>query len=68
MEEILKKFKNGEERFQTDPVFHKCIMALAQGADPITILDYVLRINLETIEKYKELVEKGPTPIIIKPD
>ncbi len=43
-EELLSKFKGGEERYRNDPVFNKVIMMLVSGADVYQCIDSLIGI------------------------
>ena len=65
---LLNKFKKGQERYHTDPVFNRVVIALAGGTDPITIIDDLCGWLKELGDKYEDYVKKGPPPQYIITD
>jgi endo-alpha-1,4-polygalactosaminidase (GH114 family) len=69
IEEIIAKFDaiksdnnydSNMQRFNHSPVFHKTVHALANGIDPIYIIDMLLTMNENTQKKIEELVRRSP--------
>ncbi len=54
IEYLLSKFKNGEERYRTEPHFHATVYALANGYDPIGLIDNLLQSNSDLTQKLQE--------------
>lgn len=50
LDDLISKFQNGEERFNTDPLFHTIIYSLANGEDPLKIIDNLIKSNNEIME------------------
>jgi uncharacterized protein YwgA len=55
---IIAKFKNGQERFKTDPLVHQSVMAIYHGQDPIEIIDQLIKSNNEILDKLTEILSK----------
>lgn len=49
--ELLKKFNNGEERYNHDPTFNAIIESLSMGADKFQMME----ILFDQLETYKKL-------------
>lgn len=63
IEELIKIFENGKERFQTDVVLEKCVWALSKNENPMTLLDQVLNIeyNPKAIQEREALHKRKKT-------
>jgi hypothetical protein len=46
---ILSKFRNGEERFNTSPLFRAVVSSLLRGSDPISLLDTLIERSDESL-------------------
>ena len=57
-DEIIRKFKNGEERYHKSPELHAVVHSLVNGADPYEIIDKLIQLN----ENTKELLHKTLNP------
>ena len=69
LKELVLKFDNGEERYMKDPMFNHVVNHLSIGADPLQIIDHLLKTSEETLKKLKEMaVLMPPKPIIVKPE
>ena len=64
MKELLDKFTNGVERYENDPVFHQSMEMLYRGADPLKVLDTVLKMRQQTQELLVDYVRRSPMPLI----
>ncbi len=58
IDEIINKFKDGQERFKKDPLVHQSVMAIYHGQDPIEIIDQLINSNNEILEKLREILMK----------
>lgn len=56
---ILSRFKNGEERFRTDPLFNQIIQQLLRGKSPLELIDDLLEISEERIKLLENYIRKG---------
>lgn len=43
LNELISKFKDGEDRYRNNSMFHQVVDALMHGQDPIALLDIVLQ-------------------------
>lgn len=69
MQDLINKFQNGQERYNTDPLLHSVVHQLLHGGDPIDIIDNLLLQNRELTNQLKKIVEKLPVqPILIPED
>lgn len=66
--QLVDKFKNGAERYQSDALLHNTINHLARGADPINIIDELITMNNELVKKNIELASKAPVAYVINKD
>lgn len=57
--EILTKFENGVELYQTNAVFATCVESLLRGGDVYKMLESVIVMHSEQQKRYKELIENG---------
>ena len=57
--EILAKFENGVELYQTNAVFANCVESLLRGGDVYKMLESVIVMHTEQQKRYKELIESG---------
>ena len=56
IEEIVERFQNGKERFETDPVFNKVIMMIANDTDVYKIIDSLIKSNNEITEAFRKFL------------
>lgn len=64
--ELIGKFENGEERFQTSALFNNVIHHLANGADIYFILDTLIKNSDKMIDELQKAYQGLPIqPIII---
>ncbi len=65
LQELLKKFKDGNERYIKDPRFHATIDLILSGGDKDMIIDNLLTKLFEINEDLTELLKKvSPKPAI----
>lgn len=57
--DILAKFENGVELYETNAVFANCIESLLMGGDVYKILESIIVIHSEQQKRYKELIKSG---------
>ena len=57
--EILSKFDNGIELYQTNAVFSNCVESLLRGGDVYKMLEQVVLINVNIQNEYLKLMESG---------
>ena len=43
LEEIISKFENGEERYNTDPMVHNIVNMIYNNEDPLIIIDSLIK-------------------------
>lgn len=66
LKELIGKFENGEERFQTSVLFNNVIHHLANGADIYFILDTLIKNSDKMIDELQKAYQGMPIkPIII---
>jgi len=53
IDDLISKFPNGQERFNNDPIFHNIIYSLANGEDPLKIIDNLIKANNEILDKLR---------------
>lgn len=53
-DEVISKFKNGKERFNTSPTFNRVVQMLVRDVDPIDIIDQLITINDDTQRAFSE--------------
>lgn len=53
IDEIIDQFQNGRERFNTDPLFNTIVHSLAQGQNPLVMIDMLVKQNNELLEKLR---------------
>lgn len=58
LDEIISKFENGEERYNTDPVFHNVVNMLYNNQDPLTIIDSLIKSNNQIMEALRDYIMK----------
>ena len=69
LKELVLKFDKGDERYMKDPMFNQVVNHLSLGADPIHIIDHLLKTSEEMLKQLKEMaVLMPPKPIVVKPD
>lgn len=56
IEEIVERFPNGKERFETDPVFNKVVMMIANDTDVYKIIDSLVKSNNEITEAFRKFL------------
>jgi len=57
--EILERFQNGEQRYDTNGYFKEAITAMLSGASPYMVLDRVLREHVILMHLHSEQVNKN---------
>jgi len=57
--QILSKFDNGVELYQTNAVFANCVEGLLRGGDVYKMLEQVVLMNTDVQNKYLELIKSG---------
>ena len=53
IDEIIEQFQNGRERFNVDPLFNNIVYSLAEGQNPLVIIDILVKMNNEVLEKLR---------------
>lgn len=59
LDDIISKFSNGEERYNTDPLFNKVVMMLYHGHDPLDMIDSLIKTNNEITEAFQNYLLKN---------
>lgn len=54
-DEIISKLENGAERYLVDALTHNMVEHLARGADPIAIIDHLLKSHANLQAKLMEI-------------
>lgn len=62
IQEILSKFKNGEELYLNNPLFNNCVNQLLSGRDSLLILEEVIRLYSRLQYEYTKLAEQKSYP------
>jgi hypothetical protein len=67
MKDLINKFRDGHERYNTNPLLNAIIRQLSAGADPITIIDGLV----DTIEEGQKrlliaLQKEPPRPYVLQ--
>ena len=57
--EILSKFKNGIELYDTNSIFRNCIENLLEGGNVYHIIEDLILMDIEILKKYEELIKSG---------
>jgi hypothetical protein len=57
--EILAKFENGVELYETSAVFANCVESLLRGGDVYKMLESIIVMNSKLLKDYKQLIESG---------
>jgi hypothetical protein len=52
LEEIISKFENGEERYNTDPMVHNIVNMIYNNEDPLIIIDSLIKSNNQMMEAF----------------
>ena len=64
--QLLLVFEDGQERYNNEMLLNKCINAIHRGANPIVLLDQVLKIQAETQNQLTEHIKLyGTSPILM---
>lgn len=66
--DILEKFEEGQNLYNTSALFNKCVHYLAAGGDVYHILETVIKMHDEQIKVTQEIIEKGNAPVYITYD
>jgi hypothetical protein len=62
---LLEKFENGEELYNTNPLFRQIIYMLAENATPFQVIEFIIKAHdLQTKSLVNEM-DKKPHPINI---
>jgi hypothetical protein len=63
--ELLSKFKDGESRYKTEPLFQRVIDSLLHGADPIGLIDQLLIIDKQVNDEYIKHISVCPMRVVV---
>lgn len=66
LDEIISKFEDGANRYKTNAMVSQCVNLLARGADPISIIDMLCKINSDHVAQMMKFIEKYPMHNVIK--
>jgi hypothetical protein len=58
LEEIISKFENGEERYNTDPMVHNIVNMIYNNEDPLIIIDSLIKSNNQMMEAFHNYMMK----------
>lgn len=59
IQNLLSRFENGVELYQTNAVFAQCVEHLLNGGDVYKILEQVILMHSDVQKRYRELIESG---------
>lgn len=57
IKEVMDLFEDGENRFAMSPMFNKVVCSLMNGADPIKIIDALVKISDENTKRTQNILE-----------
>jgi len=59
LDEILERFQNGEQRYDSNAYFKEAVTAMLAGASPYMVLDRVLREHVILMHLHNEELNKN---------
>jgi hypothetical protein len=62
IEKLVSKFENGWERYHKSAMFNSVINSMVRGADPLHIIDQVLKANDSVHDAFQKYVEGDTSP------
>lgn len=65
LNELLQKFENGFELYETNPLFNRCIKNLLYGADVYKVLESVIHIQSATNNQLEQIIQNQDIKIIV---
>jgi len=65
MDELIRKFKNGQELYNKSAMFNQIIHMLASGVDIYVILEDMIIIHEEKIKELEEYMLKDTRPFLL---
>jgi len=57
--QLLSKFRNGFELYQTNALFNKCVEAMLNGVSPYEIIEQVISIQTSTQKRLNDIMLSG---------
>lgn len=63
--DILKKFKNGDGLYKKNPVFHYVIQMLLEGMDEYEVIEELVKINKRTHQAFEDYVNRDTRPMLL---
>jgi len=61
-DKLLESFAEGKHRYNTQSQFRAVIESLSRGAEPLEIIDALIRLNFEQSERIKEYLTHHAHP------
>ena len=62
-DEIVAKFKNGEERYKTSPTFNRVVQMLVRDCDIYEVIDQLITITDDTQKAFEQYVCRDTRPM-----
>jgi hypothetical protein len=63
---LISKFTDGERRFNESSLVHNMILSLANGADPIALLDQCIIMHENLQKSFEDHIKSSPIQNIFK--
>jgi len=57
LDELISKFKNGEERYRNSALMNKCVQTLARDGDPIELIDQLVEFLDSQNKQLEEMIK-----------
>ncbi len=63
-DEIVAKFKNGEQRYLNSATFNRVVQMLVRDADPLEIIDQLITITEDTQKAFEQYMIRSIPPMV----
>ncbi len=65
-DEIISKFKKGQERYLRSPLFNKVVQMMVRGIEPFDIIDQLICMNEDTSNAFQQYMHRDTRPVMIE--
>jgi len=65
--ELLKKFKNGEDLYRKSPMFNKAIQMMVEGMNEFEVLEQIVLTSEQINRAFEDYINRDTRPVSINP-
>lgn len=66
IDRLVSKFKNGKERYHKSALFNTTIMSLAQGDDPLVLIDQLIEMTENVQKNMEEYIKTDTRQMVVR--